>query len=76
MRYDAVIFDLYGTLVDNFPGEAFESTAADMASCLGVPLLDFVRWRLLIDKTEDFPVSWKELNWLRSVLSSLIWGEP
>jgi putative hydrolase of the HAD superfamily len=41
VKYDAVIFDLYGTLVDNFPGEAFESTAADMACCLGVPLQDF-----------------------------------
>lgn len=41
MRYDAVIFDLYGTLVDNFPGEAFESAAADMACCLGVPQQGF-----------------------------------
>jgi len=41
LKYDAVIFDLFGTLVDNFPGEAFESTAADMACCLGVPQQDF-----------------------------------
>jgi putative hydrolase of the HAD superfamily len=41
VKYDAVIFDLYGTLVDNFPGAAFDRTAADMASCLGLPLQDF-----------------------------------
>ncbi len=43
MKYDAVIFDLYGTLVDNFPREAFEPTVVEMAACVGVPLPDFKR---------------------------------
>jgi putative hydrolase of the HAD superfamily len=43
VKYDAVIFDLYGTLVDNFPRNAFEPTVAEMAACIGVPLRDFKR---------------------------------
>lgn len=43
MKYEAVIFDLYGTLVDNFPRKAFEPTVAEMAACVGVPLQDFER---------------------------------
>jgi putative hydrolase of the HAD superfamily len=47
MKYDAVIFDLYGTLVDNFPGKAFEQTVAEMAACVGAPLHDFKRhWHI------------------------------
>jgi len=41
VKYDAIIFDLYGTLVDNFPRKAFEPTVVEMAACVGVPLQDF-----------------------------------
>jgi len=44
VKYDAVIFDLYGTLVDNFPSKMFEQTVAEMAACVGAPLQDFKRY--------------------------------
>ena len=50
-RYDAVIFDLYGTLVDNpeAPGRklgAYNRALEDTASALGTPVEEFARlWR-------------------------------
>ncbi len=43
MKYAAVIFDLFGTLVDNFSQQEHESVLAEMASVLGAPPDDFIR---------------------------------
>ena len=43
MKYKAVIFDLYGTLVDNFSARAHEEVLRRMASIIGAPPDDFVR---------------------------------
>lgn len=43
MKYTAVIFDLFGTLVDNFSRREYESVLAEMASVLGAPPKDFIR---------------------------------
>ena len=48
MRFDAVIFDLYGTLVDNIdePGpyqDAYKRAIAEMARVLGAPADQFVQ---------------------------------
>lgn len=43
MRYKAIIFDLYGTLVDNFSMEEHEKVATRMAKILGAPPEEFVR---------------------------------
>ena len=50
MRYKAVIFDLFGTLMDNFSRSEYFAVLAQMASILNVPLEEFTRaWR------ESFP---------------------
>jgi putative hydrolase of the HAD superfamily len=36
MRYDAVVFDLFGTLVDNFSRREYEHVLSEMADALGV----------------------------------------
>jgi putative hydrolase of the HAD superfamily len=43
VKYAAVIFDLFGTLVDNFSRREYASMLAEMASVLGVPPDDFIR---------------------------------
>jgi len=43
MKYQAVIFDLFGTLVDVFSRREYESTLAEMASVLTVPFDAFKR---------------------------------
>lgn len=43
MRYDAAIFDLFGTLVDFLPDEDYESAALQVASVLDIPTGDFRR---------------------------------
>ncbi len=43
MKYQAVIFDLFGTLVENFSRAEYQSTLAEMASVLGAPPDAFVR---------------------------------
>jgi putative hydrolase of the HAD superfamily len=46
MKYKAVIFDLFGTLVDNFSRAEYQKVLKDMTSILGVPEDDFSRlWR-------------------------------
>ena len=37
MKYTAVIFDLFGTLIDNFSTEEYRGVLAEMASVLSVP---------------------------------------
>jgi len=43
MKYEAVIFDLFGTLVDEYPYEDYQSVLGQMASVLKVPFDDFKR---------------------------------
>jgi putative hydrolase of the HAD superfamily len=44
MKYAAVVFDLFGTLVPNYPYEPYRDVLRKMASTLTVPFNDF--WRL------------------------------
>jgi putative hydrolase of the HAD superfamily len=49
MNYSAVIFDLFGTLVDDFPSSAGQMNV-EMANALGVPFEPFMRlWREMTD---------------------------
>ncbi|MHB0936000.1 MAG: HAD family hydrolase [Armatimonadota bacterium] len=42
MKYDAVIFDLFGTLIDNFAEAPFRACLAEMAGVLGVDAGQFI----------------------------------
>lgn len=42
-KYKAVIFDLFGTLIENFTRSEYEGVLAEMASILNVPVADFQR---------------------------------
>ena len=44
MKYKAVIFDLYGTLIDKFPMDAYRQELRDMAAAISAPPDDFRRW--------------------------------
>ncbi len=46
MPYKAVIFDLYGTLVDNFSSQAYDQVQVQMAKALDIPYPKF-RQRML-----------------------------
>jgi putative hydrolase of the HAD superfamily len=43
LKYKAVIFDLFGTLVENFSRGDYEKTLTEMATVLGAPPDDFIR---------------------------------
>jgi len=43
MRFEAVVFDLFGTLVPGFSEERFNSSLAAMAAALGVDAEEFIR---------------------------------
>ena len=43
IKYPAVIFDLFGTLVDSFSHAGYEAVHAKVASTVGVPFDDFAR---------------------------------
>lgn len=43
MKYKAVIFDLYGTLVENFTRPEYEKTLAEMAAVIGAPPREFIK---------------------------------
>ena len=43
MRYEAVIFDLFGTLVDNILYEEYMNVLRQVAPILGVPFDEFMR---------------------------------
>ena len=43
MKYEAVIFDLFGTLVDNYPYEEYQSVLGQMASILTISFDTFQR---------------------------------
>jgi putative hydrolase of the HAD superfamily len=44
MRYKAVIFDLFGTLVEKYPLEAYRRELQEMAAAISAPEEEFVRW--------------------------------
>jgi putative hydrolase of the HAD superfamily len=49
VKYEAVIFDLFGTLVENFAAEKSFENLSTMASILGMPPADFAaHWRIHI----------------------------
>ncbi len=51
MKYRAVIFDLFGTLVDMFPLQELKPVFSEMADVLKVPLDDFTRlWTQTFDQ--------------------------
>ncbi|MGD0780141.1 MAG: HAD family hydrolase [Dehalococcoidales bacterium] len=51
MKYQAIIFDLFGTLVDIFSRREYESIVAEMASHLKIPYDDFYEiWMQLANK--------------------------
>ena len=43
MKYKAIIFDLYGTLIDDLSFEEYQQVLAQMAEILSVPFQDFAR---------------------------------
>jgi putative hydrolase of the HAD superfamily len=46
MKYKAIIFDLFGTLVDNFTRTDYDSVMAEIASILNAPQEDFLKlWK-------------------------------
>lgn len=51
MRYKAVIFDLFGTLIDSFSAREYEEVLRRMASVLSVPHRAFItQWLETVDK--------------------------
>jgi putative hydrolase of the HAD superfamily len=58
MKYKAVIFDLFGTLVDIFTREGYYSVLSEMISILKAPKDEFLKlWQATSDRrvTGDFP---------------------
>ena len=43
MKYKAVIFDLYGTLVDKYPMKAYRKVLKAMAAIISAPPDDFIK---------------------------------
>ena len=43
MKYDAVIFDLFGTLIENFTSEGYRVVLAEMANALCLPADQFLK---------------------------------
>ena len=53
MKFEAVIFDLFGTLVDGFVSSGSQTTA-DLATTLGAPYEPFMQvWRQTLDMRSD-----------------------
>ena len=52
MRYRAVIFDLFGTLVSSFTRREYDQVNARMAAAVHVPYAEF--WRLMGETYRDF----------------------
>ena len=44
MKYQAVIFDLFGTLVEKYPLEVYRQELRDMADAVNAPQEEFIRW--------------------------------
>jgi len=43
MKYKAIIFDLYGTLIEDLSYDEYQQVLAQMAEILSVPYQDFAR---------------------------------
>jgi FMN phosphatase YigB (HAD superfamily) len=43
MKYQAVIFDLFGTLIDNFSNQSNQKILTEMALVLSLPADDFIK---------------------------------
>ena len=52
LRYEAVVFDLFGTLVSNFTRREYDPVNARMAEAVGVPFSEF--WRLVAETGQGF----------------------
>ncbi len=46
MPYKAVIFDLFGTLVENFSSQAYDQVQVQMAKILDIPFAKFRQVRV------------------------------
>lgn len=63
MKYKAVVFDLYGTLVGNFSSGAHQAVLREMAAIVGAPPDEFVRlWFASYDQRAVGEVSSPEQN--------------
>ena len=51
MPYKAIIFDLYGTLVENFSRRAYDKVQEEIAKILGVPYPKF--WQAMGETIKD-----------------------
>ena len=51
MRYRAIVFDLFGTLVRSFTRQEYDQVNARMAAAVGVPYAEF--WRLMGETYRD-----------------------
>ncbi len=62
MKYQAVIFDLFGTIIDNFSLPEYQSVLVEMASILEAPHNEFARWWLdtFIERTTGVHPTHKE----------------
>lgn len=62
MKYQAVIFDLFGTIIDNFSLPEYQSVLVEMASILEAPHDEFARWWLdtFIERTTGVHPTHKE----------------
>ncbi|HEX8650592.1 MAG TPA: HAD family hydrolase [Pyrinomonadaceae bacterium] len=73
MRYRAVIFDLFGTLVDSFQVEEYEAVLSQMAQVLGLRSSDFGRlWRETLPERErgEYPSAHDNIRYICSQLHS------
>ena len=75
-RFDAVIFDLYGTLVPEFPGAEFYGTVAHMANVLGADTATFrAEWDRTAVARQTGTVGSMQEN-IRTICTSLELPEP
>lgn len=63
MKYKAVIFDLFGTLTDNYPLREYERSLSQMAATLSVPHHGFARlWRETVNERMTGSLATVEAN--------------
>ena len=70
-RYDAVIFDLFGTLIDFLPDEDYELAVSQVADILSVPFDDFKRVWSASRNTRDLGTFGSVEGDLRNALDTL-----
>jgi putative hydrolase of the HAD superfamily len=52
MKYEAIIFDLFGTLVDNFKRQEYDPVNGKMAEILNIPFSEF--WQLVAETGHSY----------------------